>query len=260
MHCVSGGIIVWVVENRTQLQKISFPHHVHAKSTRMEQKQGMASAIDPHSQPGAEVRATAWSKDGQFLAAGNAAGMVKIWDATTWAVIHESTPHWQITDMAWSADGRLAVAARDNTISVWGIGEQEIVNVLDHHTLDIFSIAWHPTKPLLASASGDRTVSIWNADGKQIAKTLTGFDGSVRSVAWHPTGRYIAVTSHVLESGAAEIWIYDTNSWERIARAVGEPDRLFRSLAWSPDGAMLASGGNDYRITLWRFAVDAPTQ
>lgn len=260
MHCVSGGIIVWDVANGTQLQELSFPEHSHAVATRMEQKEGSASAVDPHSQPGAEVRAVAWSNDGASLAVGNAAGMVRIWDTATWQVVHESMPHWQITDMAWSRDGRLAVAARDNTVSIWDVSGSRIANVVSQHTLDIFAIAWHPTLPLLASSSGDRTVVIWDAGGNQRAQTLEGFDGSVRGVAWHPDGRYLAVTTHSLASGAAEIWIYDTARWERIARSVGEPERTLRSVTWSPDGTVLASGGSDYRITLWRFEVNSSTE
>jgi len=255
MHCVSGGIIVWDVKSGTPVQQLSFPDHSHAVATRMEQKEGKASAVDPHSQPGAEVRAVAWSNDGGSLAVGNAAGMVRIWDTATWQVIHESTPHWQITDMAWSRDGRLAVAARDNTVSIWDVSDSRIANVINHHTLDIYAIAWHPVLPLLASSSGDRTVMIWDAASEQIVRTLEGFDGSVRSVAWHPNGRYLAVTAHSVASGAGEIWVYDTARWERIARGIGEPERAFRSVTWSPDGSVLASGGNDYLITLWRFTV-----
>ncbi len=255
MHCLAGGVIVWDVNNESKLQELSFPHHTHAVATRMKQKEGKPSAIDPHSQPGAEVRATAWSRDGHSLAVGNAAGTVKIWDATTWNVIHESTPHWQITDMDWSRDGRLAVAARDNTISIWDDPNEGVARVLDHHSLDIYAIAWHPSLPLLASASGDRTVVIWDASLEQIVHTLREFDGSVRSAAWHPSGRYLAATAHSLASGAGEIWIYDTRTWERVARGIGEPERSFRSITWSPDGTMLASGETDYLITLWRFTA-----
>jgi len=255
MHCMTGGIIVWDVKNRRRVQQLSFPHHPHPVATRMEQKEGKASAVDPHSQAGAEVRAVAWSKDGRSLAVGNAAGMVRIWDTATWQVIHESTPHWQITDMAWSRDGRLAVAARDNTISIWDVSNRRIAHVLNHHTLDVYALAWHPMLPLLASGSGDRTVVIWDARREQTIQTLRGFDGSVRSVAWHPDGRYLAATAYSVSSGAGEIWVYDTRRWERIARGIGKPDRTVRSVTWSPDGNVLASGGTDYLITLWRFTV-----
>ena len=260
MHCMSGGIIVWDVESGTQLQELSFPDHSHAVATRMEQKEGKASAVDPHSQPGAEVRAVAWSNDGNSLAVGNAAGMVRIWDTATWQVIHESTPHWQITDMAWSKDGRLAVAARDNTVSVWDVSGSGIAHVINRHTLDIYAIAWHPALPLLASSSGDRTVVIWDAGREQTVQILEGFDGSVRGVAWHPDGRYLAVTTHSLASGAGEIWVYDTSSWQRVARGIGEPERAFRSVSWSPDGSVLASGGTDYLVTLWRFEANSSTE
>ena len=108
-------------------------------------------------------------------------------------------------------------------------------------------------EPLLASAGGDRTVVIWDGDRDEIVRTLRGFGGAVRSVAWHPAGRHVAVTAYTPARGAAEILIYDTRSWRPVARGVGDDGRSFRSLAWSPDGSVLASGGTDYVITLWRF-------
>jgi len=253
LHCVAGGIIVWDVKSQSLVQQLSFPHHPHAVSTRMEQKEGKADVIDPHSQPGAEVRAVAWSKNGRSLAIGNAAGAVRIWDTATWQLTHEATPHWQITDMAWSPDGRLAIAARDNTITVWDRSGTRLTQVLEQHSLDIYAIDWHATMPLLASAGGDRTVVIWNVDRDEIVRTLSEFDGSVHSVAWHPGGRHLAVTAYTPARGAAEILVYDTENWRVIARAVGDDGRIFRSLAWSSDGSVLASGGTDYIVTLWRF-------
>ncbi len=108
---------------------------------------------------------------------------------------------------------------------------------------------------LLASAGGDRMVVIWDADRDEIVQTLQGFGGSVRSVAWHPDGHHLAVTAYTLARGAAEILVYDTQSWRAVARWVGDDERSFRSLVWNPDGSVLASGGTDYVITLWRFAV-----
>lgn len=253
LHCVAGGIIVWDVKSQSLVQQLSFPHHPHAVSTRMEQKEGKADVIDPHSQPGAEVRAVAWSKNGRSLAIGNAAGAVRIWDTATWQLTHEATPHWQITDMAWSPDGRLAIAARDNTITVWDRSGTRLTQVLKQHSLDVYAVDWHATMPLLASAGGDRTVVIWNVDRDEIVWTLSEFDGSVHSVAWHPGGRHLAVTSYTPARGAAEILVYDTEHWRVVARAVGDDERIFRSLAWSSDGSVLASGGTDYVVTLWRF-------
>ena len=66
-------------------------------------------------------------------------------------------------------------------------------------------------------------------------------------------GSHLAATAYTLASGAGEIWVYDTRNWQRVARGIGDKERTFRSIAWSPDGKLLASGGTDYVIKLWRF-------
>jgi len=92
-----------------------------------------------------------------------------------------------------------------------------------------------------------------------VASSATGeysgrgeFKGS-RHIAGTGAGSYLAATAYTLASGAGEIWVYDTHSWQRVARGIGDKERTFRSIAWSPDGKLLASGGTDYVIKLWRF-------
>ncbi len=257
MHCSRGSVIVWDVASGTPLQRLPAPgaghHHKPRPVSRLALKRADPDAVDPHSRPGAEARAVAFRPDGRRLAVGDTAGRLQIWDTERWEVVHESRPHWVIWALAWGGDGQLAVASLDNRISIWDDASGRVTRVLQHHTLDVYVVAWHPEQPLLASGSADRTVVIWDARREEIRATLDGFDGTVRAVAWHPDGGYLAAAAYDVQDGAPELRIYDTRTWLPVARGLAAPGSLIRSLSWSADGTLLASGGTDYAITIWRF-------
>ena len=256
MHCHNGGVVVWDMNEHKIVKQLSWHMDMLPVSSRMAQKEGKASAIDPHSQPGAEARAVAWSKDGRYLAVGDIAGAVKIWNTASWALIYDATPHWVITDLAWGQTGQLAMSALDDKISIWDVSKKEITQVLKHHKHDVYTVAWHPKLPLLASGSGDKTVAIWDAHRNKVIQTLTGFDASIRGVAWRSDGRFLAAaTSYTIASRGGEVWIYDTRTWKRVARGPVRTGAMVRSVAWSPNGELLAASSDDSVIKLWRFTT-----
>ncbi len=67
--------------------------------------------------------------------------------------------------------------------------------------------------------------------------------GSVKAVAFSPDGRFLAVASSI------GVWLYDAKTFDEVRLL--ESDRWLTSLAFSPDGSMLASGSYDDTIKLW---------
>ncbi len=61
-------------------------------------------------------------------------------------------------------------------------------------------------------------------------------------------GTRLAVTSQY------GLWLRDGHTGEEIARLGGAADGIRRSLAFSPDGSILAGGGSDGRVRLWDVA------
>ena len=73
------------------------------------------------------------------------------------------------------------------------------VATLAGHSNGVFSVAFHPTAPLLATGSYDDTVRLWllscdNSSATCVA-TLAGHSESVCSVAFHPTAPLLATGS-----------------------------------------------------------------
>ena len=75
------------------------------------------------------------------------------------------------------------------------------------HSDSIWSVAFHPSAPLLASGSNDNTVKIWllspdNLSASCVAN-LTEQSCSVQTVAFHPTAPLLAASS---ENMTLKLW------------------------------------------------------
>src|SRR5439155_24527233 len=86
------------------------------------------------------------------------------------------------------------------------------------------------------------------APGVQLVRSLTLDDGTVQGVAFSPDARTVA------GCGDRFIQLFDVKTGERLQRLAGHADKV-RSLAFSPDGKLLASGSDDKTILIWATAT-----
>ena len=68
--------------------------------------------------------------------------------------------------------------------------------------------------------------------------------GRINEIAYSPDGKRLAVASSI------GIWIYDADSGKELDLLTGHTDRV-RSVAFNPNGNILASGSSDGTIHLW---------
>jgi len=74
--------------------------------------------------------------------------------------------------------------------------------------------------------------------------------GDVLSVVFSSDGRYLAVGTR----GGSSVQLIDTSSWQVIRTFEGHTSWVW-SVAFSPDGKLLASGSWDETIKLWEVAT-----
>ncbi len=121
-----------------------------------------------------------------------------------------------------------------------------ILQYLEGHTNQAFTVAFSPNGQILASGDFDGTILLWDvATGKQIGQPLTGHTDTIYSLAFSPDGKTLASSSNTIM-----LWDVETGKPIGEALKMDTTDAAIR-VAFSPDGKTLASGSTDSTIMLW---------
>jgi WD40 repeat protein len=163
-----------------------------------------------------------------------------------------------VYSVAFSPDGKmLASGSRDKTIKLWDVSAGKEKFTLKGEDKDILSVAFSPNGKILASGSESKALRLWDvAKGKNV-QVLTAGLGLVCAVAFSPDGKLLAAaTVH------DRVQLWEATTGKKIATlSVWRPawpgrqwGPILRTVAFSPDGNTLASGGGDKVIKLWDIA------
>jgi WD40 repeat protein/cytochrome c-type biogenesis protein CcmH/NrfG len=173
------------------------------------------------------VNASAWSDDGKFLAAGGNEGIVKIWSATEQKIAAEINPaHGNIVSLAFANSqliiGMINFKERQGTIEVWDWQNKKLIREFKEATPAVRGLSVSADKKFLAAADFEPTshLSILPSEG-------TSFEITLRLLADSDEATLVA--------------IWDLTTGKRVALIDAETGA--RSIAFSPDGKMLACAG-----------------
>jgi len=196
-----------------------------------------------------DVWSLAFSPNGRLLAGGSRNSPVRIWDLED-SVIGETVPDRLHADdygnFNFSPDGRLmAGGCADNKVRVWEVTTLKVRGILRNAT---YVAGFSKDGRELLVATKDGVPQWWNFDS-QAARPIPGYSGKL--------GRVIAVDLSPDRRMAAlglangEIELLELNSGQIIGQPLSGHRGAVRSLAFSPGGDKLASGGSDKTVMVW---------
>lgn len=165
----------------------------------------------------------AWSPMGLRLAAGDMDGYVRRWDLVTGQPLHvlEAARAGPV-EITWSPDGRWIAGVTDAAVQVWDADSGD----------ELCSVTVNPPRPADARVIGPNYVSAaWSPDSRRLA--LPGWEEPVVPIVDATTCR--------------DLLVLRGHEGNRVVAA-----------AWSPDGAVLATGASDGTARLWDAATGQP--
>jgi chromosome transmission fidelity protein 4 len=161
-----------------------------------------------------------------------------------------------VRDVAISPNGQwCAVASDELTVKIVNTNEVNHMMYLREQQKPVKHLSFDPGNKYITLSCTDGVVYVYSLanDDPELVRKIDGLiravdtDEEISSkVVWHPDGRAFAAPT-----ATRDIQVMSRNDWEKQRVFANGHTGDITALAWSPNGAILASAGKDKKILLW---------
>lgn len=152
--------------------------------------------------------------------------------------------------LSWSSTNVLAVAL-SQSVYLWDAAQgsiQELMTIEDDND-HVCSVSWiQQGGTHIAVGTASNVVQLWDVQAGKLVRSMDGHSSRVNALAWN---------NHILTSASKDTTIvnHDVRIQNHNVGSFHQHTQEVCSLAWSPDGAFLASGSNDNTLCIWDAAM-----
>ncbi len=218
------------------------------------------------------VYSISFSPNGKTIASGSNDKTIRLWDTTTAKQMKLLNFEDHVGHVAFSPDGKtLASANSHHIIRLWDVKSGKQINLTKGHGHYVRGIFYSPDGKTIASTSTDNTIRLWDAGTGRHKKDLTNqrlFDPQtkrnfyVENIAFSPDGKKLVSSTGILakdayltddfgeKNGKKDIYLWDTETG-KLVKILKKYIGYVESVAFSPDGKILATGGANNTIYFW---------
>ncbi len=211
-----------------------------------------------------DVTAITFSADGSLIASARANLQITIWSSEG-NTVESLTGHLiRIDSLAFSHDNSLLASAdASSALRIVRISNGDVVASWSAHTQGIAFVGFFFDPSIFAgeiliTGGGpfDSEVRRWNpTNGEEIGDEFSGPSGPVRSLDFAPIRKFLAAIS--TNTSSVFVW---KSAGQNVAYRITVPGGVQpRSVQFSPDEQILATGWNDGMVRLWDAADGDPT-
>lgn len=144
----------------------------------------------------------------------------------------------------WSSGNQVAIGL-ERSVYVWSADEGTVSCLLESSAdTYVSSVRWSDDGAYVSVGLGTGEVQIWDVSEGQKIRSMFGHDSRVGVMGWN---------KHLLSTGSRSglVFNHDVRVAEhKVAELVSHTSEVC-GLEWRPDGAQLATGGNDNLVSIW---------
>ena len=204
------------------------------------------------------ISTVAINKTGEWLAFGSSkTGQLLVWEHASESHILKQTNHSDsMTALSYSPKSdRIITGAGDGNIKIWDVNSGFHIATFTEHSSAVTASQYSRRGNILFTSSLDGSVRAWDMLRYRNFRTFTAPTRlSFSSLAIDPSAEIVCASS--LDSFDIHVWSVQTG---QLLDQLSGHEGPISTLAFTPDGATLASGSWDHTIRLWSIFTRTPT-